>query len=254
MMIPLSLAITDEVLHLALVFCRIGAAVMVLPVFGERYVNSRARLWLAIAVTLVVSAVLPGFPVHPADPAVLAGMVGVELVIGLFIGATVRLVLAVTHLAGGVIAMQSGLASAAFFDPAEGTQSSGVGNFLTMVVLVVIVMSDGHHLILQGLSGSYSVIPQGTLPTADMSELFARLSALAIESAMRVAAPLMVIGIMLNIVSGAMNKLMPNFQVMFVIMPLQIAVAFAVVMLALFYMVEVSLSFFIDSLAWLEGS
>lgn len=250
----LTLTVSEEVLHFALAFCRIGAAVMVLPIFGERYVNSSARLAFALATTLVLHTAIPATYLAVEDPAGLATIVASELVIGLFIGATVRLVLAVTHLAGGVIAMQSGLASAAFFDPAEGTQSSGIGNFLTMIVLVVIVVSDSHHMMLKGLGDSYAIMPRGGLPVADMADLFARLSALAFETAIRLAAPLLVVGIMINIVSGAMNKLMPTFQVMFVVMPLQIALAFGVMMLALFFLVEAGMGFFLETLVWLDAA
>lgn len=251
-MLALSDHLSLEILVFGLIFCRIGAAMMVLPIFGERYVLGRARLWLALAVSLVLTAVTPQDIPQLSEPSVLARAVALEIVIGLFIGATVRLVLAVSHLAGGIIAMQSGLASAAFFDPAEGTQSSGVGNFLTMIVLILLLVGDGHHMILIGLGNSFAIIPGGTLPTTEMSEMFALMSALVFDTALRVAAPLLVVGVMLNVVSGVMNKLMPTFQVMFVVMPLQIAMAFAVLMVALYVSADLVTHFFLESLAWLS--
>lgn len=250
-MLPLADLLTLEVLVFGLVFCRIGAAMMVMPIFGERYVLGRARLWMALTVSFILTAVVPAPSLTLDEPALLVRAVVIEVVVGLFIGATVRLVLTVSHLAGGIIAMQSGLASAAFFDPTEGTQNSGIGNFLTMIVLLMLLVSDGHHMLLMGLGESYRVIPGGQLPSAEMSELFTIMSALAFETALRVAAPLLVVGVMLNVVSGVMNKLMPTFQVMFVVMPLQIAVAFGVLMLSLFVSVELALGFFEDSLLWL---
>ena len=252
-MLPLVDILSREVIVFGLVFCRIGAAMMVLPVFGERYVLSRARLWLALAVSLVITAVVPPAIGNTTEPTSIAAIVATELVVGLFIGATVRLLLAVSHLAGGIIAMQSGLASAAFFDPAEGTQGSGIGNFLTMLILVLLLVGDGHHMMLQGLSASYRVIPSGELPVADMSEVFTRMSTLAFEVSLRIAAPLLLAGILLNVVSGVMNRLMPSFQVMFVIMPLQIAMAFAVLMLSLYVTADLAMEYFHTSLRWLDA-
>ena len=55
-----------EFFALFLVFCRIGAIFMVIPVFGEAYIAPRIRLLLAITFTLIVSTVvaplLPGLP------------------------------------------------------------------------------------------------------------------------------------------------------------------------------------------------
>lgn len=244
--------LSNELLHLGLVFCRIGSALMVLPIFGERYVMGRARLWLALAASLAIASGMGTPPTYAQEPMQLARLVGLEVIIGLFIGATVRLVVAIAHLAGGVIAMQTGLASAAFFDPSEGTQSSGTGNFLTILVLVALLVTDGHHLMLFGLAHSYDAMPPGGIILVDMAETLARLSALAFETATRIAAPLLLVGILLNVVSGVINRLMPSLQVMFVVMPVQIIVGLGAFMMSLAVTVALALDFFETSLLWLD--
>jgi len=244
--------LSHELLHLGLVFCRIGSALMVLPIFGERYVIGQARLWLALATSLAVAAGTGAPAELPQEPMQIARLVGLEVVIGLFIGAAVRLVVAVAHLAGGVIALQTGLASAAFFDPSEGTQASGTGNFLTILVLVALLMTDGHHLMLFGLAQSYQAMPLGGIVLADMAETLARLSSLVFETATRIAAPLLLVGILLNAVSGVINRLMPSLQVMFVVMPVQIMVGLGAFMLSLAVTVTLALEFFETSLLWLD--
>ena len=227
---------------------------MVLPGFGEPYVLSRTRLWIALFASLLIGLVhSPSVPAMPSEITTLVGLITIEVVLGLFIGATVRLVIVAAHLAGGVIAMQSGLAAAAFFDPAGGTQGSGIGNFFTMLLLALIFVTEGHHLILLGLDQSYAVMPIGKIYAADMALTFSRLSADAIEMAARIAAPMLLLGILSNLLMGVLNRLMPTFQVMFVVMPVQIVLAFAVVGLSLGVTATLMLDLFETSLAWLEA-
>ena len=252
-MIDIAAALQGELFAVLLTFARIGAALMVLPGFGEPYILSRMRLWIALGASVLIGLVhAPILPPMPAGIAPLAGLIAIEVVLGLFIGATVRLVLVAAHLAGGVIAMQSGLAAAAFFDPSGGTQGSGIGNFLTILTLALIFVTEGHHMILLGLEASYAMLPVGRILAGDMALTFARLSADAVTMAARIAAPMLIVGILSNLLMGVLNRLMPTFQVMFVVMPLQIVLAFAVTMLALGVTASLVLDLFQTSLAWLE--
>ncbi|MEZ5845847.1 MAG: flagellar biosynthetic protein FliR [Geminicoccaceae bacterium] len=242
-----------ELFAVLLTFCRVGSALMVLPAFGEPYMLSRLRLTLALATSLLIGLVhAPDLPAPPAEISQLASLVSVEVVLGLFIGATVRLALITAHLAGGLIAMQSGLAAAAFFDPAGGTQNSGIGNFLTMMMLALIFVTEGHHMILLGLDRSYAMLPAGELITGDMALTFSRLSADAIGIATRIAAPMLLVGILSNLLMGVLNRLMPTFQVLFVVMPVQIVLAFAIIALSLGVTGTLMLQLFETSLAWLD--
>ncbi len=61
-------ALPAALFSLALVFARIGAMIMVLPVFGEQYVQARFRLVLAVLLTLIIAPKVGGLPVLPTQP------------------------------------------------------------------------------------------------------------------------------------------------------------------------------------------
>ena len=94
-----------ELFPFFLVFIRLGAAMMMMPAIGENGVSTRARLLLSIALTAVVTPLiadtLPGLPAGPFDLGLL--IIG-EAVIGLFFGATTRMVMAALHVAGMIFA------------------------------------------------------------------------------------------------------------------------------------------------------
>ncbi len=51
---------------------------------------------------------------------------------------------------------------------------------------------------------------------------------------------------------GVLNRLMPSFQVLFVAMPLQIALALGVIMLSIGTVVELVSALLTSSVAWLD--
>ena len=253
-MIALDSFLAREILVVGLVFCRVGAALMVLPAFGEPYVLSRARLGIALATALLVGLPMSARLTLP-PPAALNVMLLVmaEVACGLLIGAIIRLVMLAIHFAGSLIAMQSGLAAAAFFDPQEATQGTLTGNFLATLALVAIVVADAHLLILEALTASFAVIEISRgLEIAALVEILVSLGGRAIETGLRMAAPVVLLSLLFYLLLGVLNRLMPSFQVLFVAMPLQIALALGVVMLSLGAVVELAAGLLSTSVAWLD--
>lgn len=252
-MIPLDLLLAREITVIGLVFCRVGAALMVLPALGEPYVVSRVRLGIALAIALLVGLPMSGQLVPPTDVAALTLLVIAEVLTGLLIGAIIRLVMFAIHFGGSLVAMQSGLATAAFFDPQEATQGTVTGNFLAILTLVVIVVSDAHLLVLRALTSSFSVLEAtGTLDLDSLVEVLVRLGGDAIATGLRMAAPIVLFGLLLYLLLGVLNRLMPSFQVLFVAMPLQIVLAFGLFMLSLGTVVGLAATLLRTTLSWLE--
>jgi flagellar biosynthetic protein FliR len=227
--------LSAEVFAFMLVFCRIGSAMMVLPGFGESYVLMRLRLFIALIFSLLVMPIVSdSLPLPPQAPVLMIPLVAGEIVFGLFVGATVRLAMMVLHFGGSLIAMQSGLAAAAFFDPAENTQSTITSNILSTAALTLIFVTGAHVFMLEGLVATYEIHqPAFALPIESMTEVMARLSADALVVALKIAAPLTIVGLMIYAVMGILNRLMPNFQVFFIIIPAQLALSLLVFMMAL---------------------
>lgn len=243
--------VADEVFGVLLLFVRTGSALLLLPGFGEPYVLGRFRLLLGLLLALALAGPLgPGLPAMPAEPLALARLIGTEALLGTFLGGAARVLLAALHVAGTVIAYQSGLAAASMFDPNEATQGTLPGNFLTTTALVLLFLVDGHHLMLQALAASYAGLPAGAaLPLGDMADLLARLLNEAFAIGVRIAAPLVLVSLLMYLGMGILNRLMPAFQVFFIALPLQILIAFAALMLSLGGGLLVFLTFFERGLA-----
>jgi len=107
----------NDLFAIALVFMRIGAAMMLLPGFGESYVPPKVRLLIALALALIVAPVVStSLPSMPGDVLSLFVLAAGEIAVGLFFGALARTLVSALHVAGVVIGFQTSLASAQIFD------------------------------------------------------------------------------------------------------------------------------------------
>lgn len=226
---------TLTLFHFLLVFCRLGSVMMLFPGFGEIYVPPRVRLSIALAASAVVTPLLsPHLPPVPGNVIALGIMVLAEILAGVFIGGMARMVQAALHMAGMIIAFQSSLAAAMLFDVNQGSQGSMIGNFLTLIGVTMVFTSDMHHLMIAGIVDSYEIFAAGK---AAAPEGFALLAVKTISGgflvAVKIASPLLVIGLCLYLGAGIMSRLMPSMQVFFVMVPAQLYISFVLTALTL---------------------
>jgi flagellar biosynthesis protein FliR len=221
--------LSGSVFQFFLVFARLGAAISLMPGFGEAYVPLRVRLVFALFISLVLLPLVgPLLPTLPAQPAQLALLIVGETLIGLFFGFLGRLILFSAQSAGMVIALQTGIANALSTDPTTAQQGAITGNFFVATALVLIFASGLDHTSLKALVGTYGLFPAGGVPNlGDMADMAARLVAGSFTLAMQISAPFLVYGIVLAIGMGLLARLMPTLQVFFVVMPLQIMIGLA---------------------------
>jgi flagellar biosynthetic protein FliR len=233
-----------------LVFVRVGAALMILPGYGEPYVAPRLRLLLALMISVVVAPVLSGtLPAMPESVAMLVLVILGEVLIGVFLGTLSRLFLAALTTAGMLIAYMSTMANALTLDPSAAQQGSIAGSFLSVVALLTIVTLDLHHLMLMAVVDSYQLFTPGQVPpVADFSDLMARTVAKTFLLSFQIAAPFVAVGLIFFLGVGLLGRLMPQMQVFFVAMPLQIAVGIAVLFIALPMMLRWFIGSFQDTL------
>lgn len=223
---------TAELFAFLLIFVRTGTGVMFLPGFGEGYVTPRARLLLALFFALVLMPALqPVLPAIPKSPLALTVLLAGEITVGAFLGLLIRVMVSAMHTAGMIISYQSSLSTATMFDMTQATQGTAIGNFLSLTAVTLLFVTNSHHLMLMGLFDSYSVFPAGgEVALGDMSDSMSRMVGDAFLMAIKLSAPLIVVGLVSFLGMGVLARLMPTMQVFFVIVSPQILVSFALLM------------------------
>lgn len=229
----LSNILITQLFAFMLVFCRLGSAIMLLPGFGESYVPARVRLLLAAMFSVLLAPVIHNLPPMPSNVINLFNIMFAEIMVGLFLGGLSRMLIAVVNIAGMIIAYQSSLASAVTQDlTLSQAQGTSLGNLLGMSALVLLFATDLHHLMLRGLADSYGLFPPGQFPLVDdFANHAIHTMSNAFQMAMKIAAPHIVIGLIIYLAAGIIARLMPNIQIFFLLMAPQILISFFILMI-----------------------
>jgi flagellar biosynthetic protein FliR len=218
-----------------LVFARIGAALMLLPGFGDFRIPARLRLLFAMTLTiLVLPAVSASLPAPTVGLGILLTYLLHELAIGLFIGAAAAVLMSILHMAGAIIAGQIGLSNALSGELFSIEQGAAVGAVLSAAGLLVIFLTGLDHMMLTGLVQSYARFPVAAEPQfQDMADTMAQALSASFGAAMRLAAPFLILGFVFNIGLALANRMMQQLPVFFVGLPVSLAGGFLILSLAL---------------------
>lgn len=198
-----------------IVFLRIGAAMAVLPGFGERSVPVRVKLVLALAFTAIVAPAVTASvaPLATTTGSVLACL-ATESAIGLALGLVLRLMVLALEMAGAVAAQSTSLSQ---LFGAGGEPMPSMSHLFVAGGLALAMIMGMHVRLVEVLILSYDALPPGTFPDAAAIRRWgighiARAFALAFS----LAAPFVMAALIYNLALGAINRAMPQLMVAFV--------------------------------------
>jgi flagellar biosynthesis protein FliR len=202
-----------------LVFARVAAAFMLLPGFGETHLPPRVKVVAALLVAAAMAGSVPGRPELVPMPATMAGQIGAEIVVGLLLGTVARALFNALHVAGTVIAQQAGLGLIipASVEP-EGV--SAVAQILLFGAISLVFALDLDRQLLLAIRDSYALFPLGRLPDpGSMALHVTRTVSDAFSLGVSLSLPFLVIGFILYVGLGVINRAMPQMMVFFVAAP-----------------------------------
>jgi flagellar biosynthesis protein FliR len=227
--------LSEQIFIYMIVFSRIGAFLMVIPGIGDRTVPSRIRLFLAVIIAITVGISLADVaPPIPSSPLKLLGIIGSEVLIGLFLGTLIRLAFSALHVAGTIISFQTSLAYARSFDPTQGAQGSVIGSFLAILGVTMIFVTNLHHMMIGAAIDSYLLFPMNAaIPIEDLASIAVDTVAGSFVVGIQMSAPFIVYGLTFYLAIGVLSKLIPQVQIFFVAMPANIVAGFLIMTLLL---------------------
>lgn len=219
-----------------LLFMRFGTAIMLMPGIGDSFVTPQVRLIFTVSFCFILTPVLaPALPAMPDTTPALVLLLLSETFIGLFIGTVMRILFSALDTAGAAISLQAGFANAMVFNPATATQGSLLGALYAMLGLTLIFVSNLHHFLLAAVVDSYLMFPaKGLFPdTGEVSDIIARAVSTAFSTGIRIALPFMIVGLLIHVTFGLLGRLMPQIQIFFLALPVQILMSLIVLTMVL---------------------
>jgi flagellar biosynthetic protein FliR len=216
-----------------LVFFRLAGMMLFAPLFGSTRIPRRVRALLVLVLALgvtpgVARAQLPGTAWS------LAMAIGGEMAFGLAMGMALSLVFVAAQWAGELIGQQMGINLGGVFDPQFGGSGSVLGEMYFMLTLVIFLLIDGHHSMLKGVRESFDALPLLTVGIdRALFDTVAGLLGGATVLAIRLAAPMLVTMLIVDLVLGLIGKTMPQMNVMSAGLTLRSVVGMVIVIVGL---------------------
>jgi flagellar biosynthetic protein FliR len=249
------MAVTSETLLVVfLLFCRIGGCLMLMPGFSSSRIPVQVRLFVAVAVTLALTPLLLGTvntALPQATPPVVLGLIFSETFTGALIGSIGRLFFMALQF------MATAAAQFAGFSPLPGSPIEDteplppLATFFTLTATVLLFVTEQHWEVLRALVASYTVLPlnepvAAELGLARLSDAFSSTFILALQ----ISSPFIVYALIINLMVGLANKLVPQIPVYFISMPFVLAGA----LLLLYFTIGEALNLFMAGfIAWLAS-
>jgi flagellar biosynthesis protein FliR len=215
-------------------FVRIGACLMVAPVFATAGVPVRIRVVLAAAIALVVAPLVPA----PAaiEPLSAAGVLVTvqQIVIGAALGFSLHVIFDAVEVGGQLIANSMGLSFAYNIDPLHGTETPVVGQLFGMLVLLTFLALDGHLRLIEVLADGFRTLPVGTagLGTGGLWQLVEWGTQL-FGAALAIALPGVAALIIVQLAFGIMSRAAPQLNLFAVGFPISLILGLAVMLASL---------------------
>jgi flagellar biosynthetic protein FliR len=204
---------------------RVLALFSVAPLLSHRAIPARIKVALALGIALVLMPNLAAPPLADVLSARGLALLAQNLVIGVIIGFTVRIVFAALEVAGEVIGLQTGLSFAGFFNPAMGVTQTAVSSFMSLLALLMFVAIDGHLMLIHALAESFRLFPlTGAVEFPLSFDRVARMGSDVFALGLTIALPFIAVMMVVNIVLGVLARVAPQLNIFAVGFPLTILV------------------------------
>jgi len=211
-------------------FARIGACLMVAPVFGARFVPARTRIILAVAITALVVPLIPAPDITPFSP---QGFVTVfqQLLIGVALGFALQVVFDALALAGQLLANSMGLSFAFNIDPLRGSSTPALGQLYVILATLTFLALGGHVALIEMLVAGLYTMPIGVTGLGQEG-LWALIlwGGTLFSGAITIALPGVTALLIVNLAFGVVSRAAPSLNLFAVGFPVSLVVGLLVVL------------------------
>jgi flagellar biosynthetic protein FliR len=232
---------------------RILALITSAPLLGSSNIPTQVKLGLAMLLTILIIPVLP--PTPQIDPGSGIGLIILlqQIVIGLAMGFSMRIIFSAVEMAGEIVGLQMGLGFATFFDPQQSSQVHLVGRFYGLFATLSFLAIDGHLQIIDLLTQSFTILPIDTRGMAVTSfTLIVNWGTEIFMLGMRLALPLLTALLMTNLALGILTRAAPQLNIFAVGFPLTLAIGLLMMSWVLPYFTPILSQMFLDGFSMMN--
>lgn len=202
---------------------------MTAPVVGTRYFPASVKALFSLVLSWMVLPYVGEVKV-PGSPAGIVLAAGGDLLFGLFLGFSGAVIMSAIETAGYIADVQTGFGLANVIDPHYGQPIPMLGSFKLLLIMLVMLLMDGHHLFIAGLVKSFCTVPAGSafVPSA-WTPLGLKAVSYMFEQALVLSCPVWAASLIVEIALGVLGRSIPQMNVFVVGMPLKAIIGLGMV-------------------------
>jgi flagellar biosynthetic protein FliR len=229
---------THQIQLFLLIFARTVTLIAFLPIFGSQSIPLQLKAGLAFFISIILyPSVLQqhGMPVFPATTGLFVFMIIKELFVGIIIGFVASLLFTIVQFAGYLVDVLTGFSFVELIDPFSDTSVSIFGQFNVLVFTILFLLLNGHYFMLLAIQKSFEVIPMlGVhINTGSLTSFMIHAVGNIFSLGFKFSAPIFVTLMLTQVALAVVARTVPQINVFFVGIPLNIGIALGVMIIAL---------------------
>jgi len=239
-----------------LFFIRISSFLFVAPIFSNSGVIPHLKIIIAIFLTLFITTSFwndqPQIDFHLWNIVLLAFK---ELMVGFAIGFSAQLVFYAARFAGGLIDFDMGYHTSLLFDQ-NASSPSLIGQVYDLVVLMVFLLINGHHFLIETLFTSFKIVPISVAtPTEATISIVVKYATSIFIVAIKIAAPAIIALFVTNLALALLSRIAPQTNIFILSFQVKVVVGLVILLVSVpfvVYFIKYSLQDFQDiTMRWL---
>ena len=218
-----------------LILVRVSCFIYIAPFYGMVNVPARVKVGLAVCIALLIGGFVDTSQVSYTGILGYAVIVLKEGITGLLIGLAANICNSIILFAGNIIDMDIGLSMAQEFDPINHTQVTITGNLYFYFIMMLLVVTDMHHVILNSFVDAFVLIPiNGQIfEWQNLSNSFITYLTDSFVIAFRIILPVFACIMILNSILGIMAKVASQINMFAVGIQLKVLVGLSVLLVTI---------------------
>lgn len=215
-----------------LVMIRTSGIFIFSPFFSSQNIPNTMKVGLTFSISLLITSILPVVPT--LENVTLVILIFKELIVGIIIGFISYSFFSAFYVMGQIIDMNIGFGMVNVVDPQNKIQVPLMGNFYYILAFLMLLTTNGHHIIISALVDSYNYIPMGNFKYTEVTmNLLVNTVAKSFEMGVKLSFPIVATIFLTDIVLGIMSKTIPQMNVFVVGMPLKAMLGLLIVLISM---------------------
>jgi flagellar biosynthetic protein FliR len=216
---------------------RILALISTAPLLNNTSVPARVKIGLGAILTVIIAPTVPAGPA--IDPMSLTGLLilAQQILIGLAMGFTVRIMFSCIELAGEVSGMTAGLSFASFYDPQSHGHTSVINQFMSLLMTMIYITTNMHLVLISTLAHTFTTLPISATPmSAEGFHQLALWGGRIFSAGVQIALPVIAALLITNIALGVLTRAAPALNLFGIGFPITIGMGLIMIALSLSYL------------------